>query len=174
MENQSVVITIAKKNSRFRVDTVPIVVYIENCSMDTITKWAGEQDRTREPILGREATRRPLRFTHHVSRFTFHANVAAELHHSCTVSSPIFDFAFHYLLSLNHLQNQFPKLVQFLACRAEALGEGGLTLLASPTCHAVLSSVGLAEEEASAQRRAHTNAPSASRQRPPAVTYGHQ
>jgi hypothetical protein len=57
-----------------------------------------------------------------------HPIVTAELHRSCTVSAPVFDFTFHYLLPLNHLQNRLPKMVQFQACRAEALGEGGLTL----------------------------------------------
>ena len=44
------------------------------------------------------------------------------MHHSCTVSSPIFENAFHYSLSHSHLQNPIRKMVQFpidIACRAD-------------------------------------------------------
>ena len=48
-------------------------------------------------------------------------HVTAELHHSCTVSSPIFDNAFHYSLSPSHLQKPIRKTVQFLVDIARRL-----------------------------------------------------
>jgi hypothetical protein len=56
----------------------------------------------------------PFRLTFYASRTCraeaserrrVHAIVTSELHHSCTVSSPIFGNAFHYSLSSSHLQN---------------------------------------------------------------------
>ena len=93
----------------------------------------------------RSPTEAGSRFTFHVSRLTHQPIVTAELHHSCTVSSPIFENAFHYSLSPNHLQNPIRKMVQFLACRADlprrsirakagALGEDGLTFTHNVLC----------------------------------------
>jgi hypothetical protein len=59
-----------------------------------------------------------------VSRITHHANVTSELHRSCTIPAPFFDFAFHYSLPLNHLQNRFPKMVQFLVDIGELSSPG--------------------------------------------------
>jgi len=99
-------------------------------------KWTGKRgNRASQPA--RERSRRPnraafhvSRFTFYVLRFTFHVSrtcragaserrrvqpiITAELHHSCTVSSPIFENAFHYPLCPNHLQNPIRKMVQFL------------------------------------------------------------
>jgi hypothetical protein len=48
------------------------------------------------------------------SRITHQPIVASKLHHSCTVSAPIFDFTFHYPLPCNNLILTSSKMVQFL------------------------------------------------------------
>jgi hypothetical protein len=138
------------KKSAAPIDKGFLMVYSQCCIMATTAKWAGNPHKTREPIRARERSRRlgpGARITFHVSRtcrpvlprhsaaeagarfsrFTFHVspafrNATAELHHSCTVSSPIFENAFHYSLSHSHLQNPIRKMVQFqvdIACRAD-------------------------------------------------------
>jgi hypothetical protein len=81
-------------------------------------------------------------FAPYVSRFTFHVlrvfrNVTSQLHRSCTVSSPIFDFHFHYPLPINHLQNRHPKMVQFLGDIPSHLIHSGLHRFPLPTSTSV-------------------------------------
>jgi hypothetical protein len=86
--------------------------------MDTIAKWARKRVEACQPVRSREQARRPdrdpLRFAFYSLRSMHHINVIAQLHHSCTVSSPLFENAFHYSLSSSHLQNPIRKTVQFL------------------------------------------------------------
>jgi hypothetical protein len=104
----------------------------------------------------------------HVSRITFHSNVIPKLHFFRAVSALFSKEVFHDSLSHNHLQSHNPNTAQFLACRAEALGEGGLPLLAAPACR----------DGASERRREHqreggpSNVASASRRCPPPFNRG--